>query len=172
MALPNASQVGIGGLQDLNPLDQQILPDQGGRRMPMPPEGGFPGLWPPRGGPKIKDPFQGFQDQLTGFGETLGGLGEQFTGFGDTIGGYNEQITDFGSQLGGLEKHFGGINDRLSKIEEGIATLVPKEQAQAAPQEVGQQQMQQHAMMNPYMMNPYMGLMSLFGGMGRSGGYF
>jgi hypothetical protein len=171
-------QVGLGGLQDLNPQvnagnnpdvgfndqEQQILPDQGGRiRMPFMP-----------GPPRPKDPFQGFQEQLTGFGETLGGLGEQFTGFGESIGGYDKQMTDFGSQIGGLEKHFGGLNDRLSKIEEGIAKLIPDEQANATT--TGQQQMQQPMMnsyaMNPYSMNPYMGLMSLFGGMGRSGGYF
>jgi len=171
-------QVGLGGLQDLNPQvnagnnpnvgfnDQEIIkfPGQGN-----------PSIFPmPGGGPKIQDPFQGFQEQLTGFGETLGGLGEQFTGFGESIGGYDKQMTDFGSQIGGLEKHFGGLNDRLSKIEEGIAKLIPDEQANATT--TGQQQMQQPMMnsyaMNPYAMNPYMGLMSLFGGMGRSGGYF
>jgi hypothetical protein len=174
-------QVGLGGLQDLNPQvnagnnpdvgfgdqEQQILPDQGGRiRMPFMPGG--PGLFPPQGGGPKQNPFQGFQEQLTGFSETLGGLGEQFTGFGETMGGYDKQMTDFGSQMGGMEKHFGGLNDRLSKIEEGIAKLIPGEQANATP--TGQQQMQQP--MNSYAMNPYMGLMSLFGGMGRSGGYF
>ena len=168
-------QVGLGGLQDLNPqVNAGNNPNVGfndqeqNMRRPFMPGG--PDLWPPR----PKDPFQGFQEQLTGFGETLGGLGEQFSGFGESIGGYDKQMTDFGSQIGGLEKHFGGLNDRLSKIEEGIAKLIPDEQANATT--TGQQQMQQPMMnsyaMNPYSMNPYMGLMSLFGGMGRSGGYF
>ena len=166
-------QVGLGGLQDLNPqVNAGNNPNVGfndQERIQFPGQGN-PSIFPmPGGGPKLQDPFQGFQEQLTGFGEPLGGLGEQFTGFGESIGGYDKQMTDFGSQIGGLEKHFGGLNDRLSKIEEGIAKLIPDEQANATT--TGQQQMQQ-PMMNPYSMNPYMGLMSLFGGMGRSGGYF
>ena len=169
-----SQQVGLGGLQDLNPqVNAGNNPNVGfedglTRRKPGVEFPGNPSIFPMPGPPKFQDPFQGFQEQLTGFGETLGGLGEQFTGFGESIGGYDKQMTDFGSQIGGLEKHFGGLNDRLSKIEEGIAKLIPDEQANATT--TGQQQM--HQPMNPYSMNPYMGLMSLFGGMGRSGGYF
>jgi hypothetical protein len=170
-------QVGLGGLQDLNPqVNAGNNPDVGfndQERIQFPGQGNPSIFNHPGGGPR-QNPFQGFQEQLSGFGETLGGLGEQFTGFGDTMGGYDKQMTDFGSQIGGMEKHFGGLNDRLSKIEEGIAKLIPDEKANATT--TGQQQMQQPMMnsyaMNPYSMNPYMGLMSLFGGMGRSGGYF
>jgi len=77
----------------------------------------FPSLPMPRPGPilenqlpaPIKDNEFNFQDQFNSFNKTLGGFKDQVVGFGD--------------QMTGIEK---GIMERLSKIEEGIAGLMPQ----------------------------------------------
>tara|TARA_R110002060_G_scaffold74673_1_gene84045 strand:- start:45 stop:527 length:483 start_codon:yes stop_codon:yes gene_type:complete len=67
----------------------------------------FPSLPMPRPGP-IKDNEFSFEDQFNNFNKTLGGFKDQVVGFGD--------------QMTGIEK---GIMERLTKIEEGIAGLMP-----------------------------------------------
>jgi hypothetical protein len=129
----NPNQTGLGGIFGLG--------------------GGPKGLWPPRGGtlmphiqpqPINQDPWgikpmgeqiTGFEEQLGGYGEqlggfeeSLGGYGEQLGGFEEQLGGYGEQLSGlgdrFGQQLSGLGDRFGGVNDKLSKIEEGIGSLL------------------------------------------------
>ena len=101
----NPNQTGLGGIFGLG--------------------GGPKGLWPPRGGtlmphiqpqPINQDPWgiKPMGEQITGFEEQLGGYGEQLSGLGDR----------FGQQLSGLGDRFGGVNDKLSKIEEGIGSLL------------------------------------------------
>jgi len=68
----------------------------------------FPGPLPDNGLQPIKQ-IPDFQDQFNSFNKTLGGFGDQVTGFGD--------------KMTGIEK---GIMDRLAKIEEGIAGLMPQ----------------------------------------------
>ena len=115
----NPNQTGLGGIFGLG--------------------GGPKGLWPPRGGtlmphiqpqPINQDPWgiKPMGEQITGFEEQLGGYGEQLGGFEEQLGGYGEQLSGlgdrFGQQLSGLGDRFGGVNDKLSKIEEGIGSLL------------------------------------------------
>jgi hypothetical protein len=93
----NPNQTGLGGIFGLG--------------------GGPKGLWPhiqPQ--PINQDPWgiKPMGEQITGFEEQLGGYGEQLSGLGDR----------FGQQLSGLGDRFGGVNDKLSKIEEGIGSLL------------------------------------------------
>ena len=74
----------------------------------MPHDGGVFPLPVLRPGP-IKDNEFSFEDQFNNFNKTLGGFKDQVVGFGD--------------QMTGIEK---GIMERLSKIEEGIAGLMPQ----------------------------------------------
>ena len=46
-----------------------------------------------------------------------------FNSFNKTLGGFGDQVTGFGDRMTGIEK---GIMDRLAKIEEGIAGLMPQ----------------------------------------------
>ena len=116
-------------------------------------------------------------EQITGFGETLGGYGEQIGGFESTLGGYGEklggfesslggfgqQMTGFGEQMGGFGEQMGTINEKLSSMQEGIASLTEQfgtMQEQNRPQQN----------FNPYaslfgggMFSPYGGLGGLFG---------
>ena len=121
----NPNQTGLGGIFGLG--------------------GGPKGLWPhiqpqpinqdPWGIKPMGEQITGFEEQLGGYGEqlggfeeSLGGYGEQLGGFEEQLGGYGEQLSGlgdrFGQQLSGLGDRFGGVNDKLSKIEEGIGSLL------------------------------------------------
>ena len=141
---------------------------------------------PPRGWhPQIQQPInqqdpwgiKPMGEQITGFGETLGGYGEQIGGFESTLGGYGEklggfesslggfgqQMTGFGEQMGGFGEQMGTINEKLSSMQEGIASLTEQFGTM-------QQQNQPQQNFNPYaslfgggMFSPYGGLGGLFG---------
>ena len=142
-------------------------------------------LWPPRPRvPHIQQPFnqdpygiKPMGEQITGFGETFGGYGEQLGGFESTLGGFGEQMGGYGEQLGGFESALGGIgeqmggfgnqfnklNEKLSSMEQGIASLTEKFGTT-------QQQNQPQQNYNPYaslfgggMFSPFGGLGGLFG---------
>ena len=138
---------------------------------------GGPKQFPPRGWhPQIQQPvnqdpwgIKPMGEQITGFGETLGGYGEQLGGFESTLGGYGEQLGGFESSLGGFGQQMTGfgeqmgtINEKLSSMQEGIASLTEQfgtMQEQNRPQQN----------FNPYaslfgggMFSPYGGLGGLF----------
>ena len=144
---------------------------------------GGPRQWPyqprPQQPPQIQDPYgiKPMGEQITGFGETLGGYGEQLGGFESTLGGFGEQMGGYGEQLGGFESALGGIgeqmggfgnqfnqlNEKLSSMEQGIASLTEKFGAT-------QQQNRPQQNYNPYaslfgggMFSPFGGLGGLFG---------
>ena len=89
-------------LPDLRPG----FPSDGFKQLPI--HTPLPSPLPDNGLHPIKE-IPDFQDQFNSFNKTLGGFGDQVTGFGD--------------QMTGIEK---GIMDRLAKIEEGIAGLMPQ----------------------------------------------
>ena len=85
--------------------------------------------------PPNQDPWgiKPMGEQITGFGETLGGFGEQMTGFGeqlggyqDALGGYGQDISSFKETMGGFGNQFENINNKLTAVEEGIASLSDK----------------------------------------------
>ena len=82
------------------------FPSDGFKQLPI--HTPLPSPLPDNGLHPIKE-IPDFQDQFNSFNKTLGGFGDQVTGFGD--------------QMTGIEK---GIMDRLAKIEEGIAGLMPQ----------------------------------------------
>ena len=131
---------------------------------------GRPGQWPYQPRPQQpqilnQDPWgiKPMGEQITGFGETLGGYGEQIGGFESTLGGYGEklggfesslggfgqQMSGFGEQMGGFGEQMGTINEKLSSMQEGIASLT---------EQFGTMQQQNRPQQN---FNPYA---SLFGG--------
>ena len=89
-------------LPDLRPG----FPSDGFKQLPI--HTPLPSPLPDNGLHPIKE-IPDFQDQFNSFNKTLGGFGDQVTGFGD--------------KMTGIEK---GIMDRLAKIEEGIAGLMPQ----------------------------------------------
>ena len=126
-------------MTQFNPNERRQFPYQTGLGGIFGLGGGPKGLWPPRGGtlmphiqpqPINQDPWgiKPMGEQITGFEEQLGGYGEQLGGFEEQLGGYGEQLSGlgdrFGQQLSGLGDRFGGVNDKLSKIEEGIGSLL------------------------------------------------
>ena len=146
---------------------------------------GGPKQFPPRGWhPQIQQPvnqdpwgIKPMGEQITGFGETLGGYGEQLGGFESTLGGYGEklggfesslggfgqQMSGFGEQMGGFGEQMGTINEKLSSMQEGIASLTEQFGTM-------QQQNKPQQNFNPYaslfgggMFSPYGGLGGLFG---------
>ena len=153
------------------------------RRQFNPHQTGLGGIFGLGGGPRWQQPIQSpqhgfnqFGEQLTGFGETLGGYGEQLGGFESTLGGFGEQMGGYGEQLGGFESALGGIgeqmggfgnqfnklNEKLSSMEQGIASLTEKFGAT--------QQNKPQQNYNPYaslfgggMFSPFGGLGGLFG---------
>ena len=85
--------------------------------------------------PPNQDPWgiKPMGEQITGFGETLGGFGEQMTGFGeqlggyqDALGGYGQDISSFKETVGGFGNQFENINNKLTAVEEGISSLSDK----------------------------------------------
>jgi hypothetical protein len=123
-------------------------------RQPQYPSQGPQGGWPYQGGTQMAihgfgEELGEFGETLGGYGETLGGYGETLGGFEESLGGYEESLGGYGKQLGGFEEklggfgeqlsglgnkfgqqlsglgdRFGGVNDKLSKIEEGIGSLL------------------------------------------------
>ena len=98
-------------------------------------------LWSPRPRvPHVQQPFnqdpwgiKPMGEQITGFGETLGGFGEQMTGFGEQLGGYQDALRGYGQDIssfketmGGFGNQFENINNKLTAVEEGIASLSDK----------------------------------------------
>ena len=140
--------------------------------------GGGPKQFTPRGWhPQIQQPvnqdpwgIKPMGEQITGFGETLGGYGEQLGGFESTLGGYGEKLGGFESSLGGFGQQMSGfgeqmgtINEKLSSMQEGIASLTEQFGTM-------QQQNKPQQNFNPYaslfgggMFSPYGGLGGLFG---------
>ena len=115
---------GLGGIKNFT---------GGPRQLPQFPSQGPPRGWPYQGGTQMAihgfgEELGEFGETLGGYGETLGGYGEQLGGFEEKLGGFGEQLSGlgdrFGSQLSGLGDRFGGVDAKLSKIEEGIGSLL------------------------------------------------
>ena len=149
--------------------------EQGGPRFGF----GGPRQPPPHWQILNQDPYgiKPMGEQITGFGETLGGYGEQIGGFESTLGGYGEKLGGFesslggfgqqmsgsGEQMGGFGEQMGTINEKLSSMQEGIASLTEQFGTM-------QQQNRPQQNFNPYaslfgggMFSPYGGLGGLFG---------
>ena len=177
-------QGGMGGPRQQNLGIMGLGGFQGGQNLLGGPRGG---TWtgnpmaPPPSNPiqSSQHGFNQFGEQLTGFGEQLGGYEEQMGGFGEQLGGYKEQMGGFGEQLGGykdllsgfgekfgsfgeklggFKDEFTNINDKLQGLEQGISSLTDKFGTQQ------QQQQPQQNYMNPFgSFNPYT---PFFGGLG------
>ena len=80
----------------------------------------FPSLPMPRPGPIIDFPND---NKTAPIKDNEFNFQDQFNSFNKTLGGFKDQVVGFGDQMTGIEK---GIMERLSKIEEGIAGLMPQ----------------------------------------------
>tara|TARA_R110002153_G_scaffold57582_2_gene158241 strand:+ start:590 stop:1108 length:519 start_codon:yes stop_codon:yes gene_type:complete len=79
----------------------------------------FPSLPMPRPGPIIDFPND---NKTAPIKDNEFNFQDQFNSFNKTLGGFKDQVVGFGDQMTGIEK---GIMERLTKIEEGIAGLMP-----------------------------------------------
>ena len=85
----------------------------------MPHDGGVFSLPVPRPGPIIDFPND---NKIAPIKDNEFNFQDQFNSFNKTLGGFKDQVVGFGDQMTGIEK---GIMERLTKIEEGIAGLMP-----------------------------------------------